>query len=136
MSFDDGWEMVSEDGIRMPITVPGACGTKSGDVLRIEKKIPSDMNGTWLCIRSTQQDITISVDGEVREKYSTNGTRKFGKNSVSVYVFVELLPSDAGKTLSMEIVSHSPYSGYVNNMDRISEKISACYHNGFVYACS
>lgn len=116
MSFDDGWEMVSEDGIRMPITVPGACGTKSGDVLRIEKKIPSDMNGTWLCIRSTQQDITISVDGEVREKYSTNGTRKFGKNSVSVYVFVELLPSDAGKTLSMEIVSHSPYSGYVNNM--------------------
>ncbi len=116
MPFNDGWEMVCPDGTRVPITVPGACGTESGEVLRIEKKIPEDMNGTWLCIRSTQQDITISVDGEVRKHYSTKGTRKFGKNSVSVYVFAELLPSDAGKTLSMEIVSHSPYSGYVNNM--------------------
>lgn len=115
-SFNDGWEMVDCDGLRTPITVPGACGTKSGEVLRIEKQLPSDMEGTWICIRSTQQDIKISVDGEVIKYYSTKGTRSFGKNSVSVYVFAELRAEYAGKILSIEIVSHSPYSGYVNNM--------------------
>ncbi len=116
MSFNDGWEMVTNDGKKVPVTVPGSCGTKSGEVLRIEKKLPADMEGAWICIRSTQQDIKIAVDNEVIKYYSTKGTRSFGKNSVSVYVFAELTPEDAGKTLSMEIVSNSPYSGYVNNM--------------------
>lgn len=115
-SFNDGWEMVMSDGTKVPITVPGSCNVKSGDVLTIEKTIPQDMDGTWICIRSSQQDIKISVDGEVRENYSTKGTRKFGKNSVSVYIFAELFPEDAGKTLTMEIVSNSPYSGYVNDI--------------------
>ena len=114
--FNDGWVMVNSDGTKESIVVPGACGTKSGDVLRIEKNLPQDFEGSWLCIRSTQQDIRICVDGELRKYYSTQGTRKFGKNSVSVYVFAELFPEDSGKVLSMEIVSHSPYSGYVNNM--------------------
>lgn len=114
--FDEGWFMVNSDGTKEAIDVPGACGTKSGDVLRIEKNLSNDFEGTWLCIRSTQQDIRICVDGELRKNYSTKGTRRFGKNSVSVYVLVELFPEDAGKVLSMEIVSHSPYSGYVNNM--------------------
>ncbi len=116
MSFNDGWEMVTSDGMKTPIEVPGACGTKSGEILRIEKQLPEDMEGAWICIRSTQQDIKISVDDEVIKYYSTKGTRSFGKNSVSVYVFAELTPEDSGKILSMEIVSHSPYSGYVNNM--------------------
>ncbi|MBE5933032.1 MAG: response regulator [Lachnospiraceae bacterium] len=114
--FNDDWEMVTPEGLRVPITVPGANDVKSGDVLRIEKKLPNDMDNVWLCIRSTQQDITISVDGQVRKFYSTKGTRNFGKNSVSVYVFAELYAEDAGKILSIDIVSYSPYSGYVNNM--------------------
>ena len=38
-SFNKGWEMVEADGTRTPITVPGACGTKSGEVLRIENEL-------------------------------------------------------------------------------------------------
>lgn len=115
-SFNDGWEMVLEDGSTVPIEVPGSYDVKSGDTFVIEKRLPEDFDGTWICIRSSQHDIKIIVDGEVRKDYSTKGTRKFGKNSVSVYIFAELLPEDAGKTIRMEMVSHSTYSGYVNEM--------------------
>ncbi|MBQ8413578.1 MAG: response regulator [Lachnospiraceae bacterium] len=108
--------MVYDDGRREPIIVPGSYDVDSGDLFVIEKKLPEDFEGTWICIRSSQQDIKIFVDGELRKAYSTKGTRKFGKNSVSVYVFTELYPEDAGKTVRMEMVSHSTYSGYISEI--------------------
>lgn len=114
--YNDGWEMVLDDGTRVPIEVPGSYDVKSGETFVIEKVIAEDFQGSYLCIRSSQHDIKILVDGEVRKDYSTKNTRQFGKNSVSVFVFAELLPSDAGKTLRMELVSHSTYSGYINQI--------------------
>ncbi len=116
ISYCDGWEMVNSNGTKTPIEVPGSYKVKRGDVFAIEKQIPEDFDGTWICVRSSQQDIKFLVDGEVINSYSTKGIRKFGKNSVSVFVFIELLPEYAGKTLRMEIVSHSTYSGYVNEI--------------------
>lgn len=115
-SYCDGWEMVDSDGTRTPIKVPGSYKVKHGDIFALEKQIPEDFDGTWICVRSSQQDIRFLVDGEVIDEYSTKEIRKFGKNSVSVFVFVELLPEYAGKTLRMEIVSYSTYSGYVNEI--------------------
>ena len=115
-AFNEGWEMVLDDGIKVSIDVPGSYDVDSGELFVIEKELPSDFEGTWICIRSSQQDIKFFVDGELRKEYSTKGTRKFGKNSVSVYVFAELYPEDAGKTLRMEMVSHSTYAGYIGEI--------------------
>ncbi|MBO5087646.1 MAG: hypothetical protein J6C01_03140, partial [Lachnospiraceae bacterium] len=114
--YNDEWSQVLPDGTRQAIVVPGECDVKPGDVLCIEKKLSRIQNDTWICIRSSQQDISVYVGDELREQYSTKNTRGFGKNSVSVYVFFPLYEEDAGKTLRMEIVSNSPYSGYVNEM--------------------
>ncbi len=115
-AYNDGWEMVLEDGTRTPAVVPGSYDVERGDVLALEKQIDVNFKGAWLCIRSSQHDIKIYVDGELRKDYNTKNTRKFGKNSVSVFVFVELLPEDAGKTIRLELVSNSIYSGYVNEI--------------------
>lgn len=115
-TYNDEWEQVLPDGTKQAIVVPGECDVKPGDVLCIEKKVSRIQNDTWICIRSSQQDISVYVGDELREQYSTKNTRGFGKNSVSVYVFFPLYEEDAGKTLRMEIVSNSPYSGYVNEM--------------------
>ncbi len=115
-SYNDGWVHVLEDGTRHDAKVPGECKVKYGDVLAIEKQLPSDQADTWICIRSSQQDFRIFVGDELREEYSTKNTRPFGKNSVSVYVFFQLYEKDAGSTLRIESVSRSPYSGYINDM--------------------
>lgn len=114
--YNEDWEMVLQDEQRMPIKVPGSYDVKSGDLFIIEKKIADDFNGAYLCTRSSQQDIKVYVDGVLRSDYSTKNKRKFGKNSVSVFIFIQLLPEDAGKTLRMELVSHSTYSGYINDI--------------------
>ncbi len=114
--FNDGWNKVFEDGSKSPVSIPGDCEADNGEVLAIEKQLPEDFESTWICIRSSQQDIKISVDGIVRKDYTTKHTRTYGKNSVSTYVFAELYEEDAGKTLSIEIVSNSAYSGYVNSI--------------------
>ena len=115
-NYNDGWEMVLEDGAKTPIKVPGSYNIKRGSLFVLEKKISDDFPGAYLCTRSSQQDIKVYVDGVLRKDYTTKNTRKFGKNSVSVFIFVELLPEDAGKTLRMELVSNSTYSGYVNEV--------------------
>ncbi len=115
-TFNEGWEMLLDDGTMVPIEVPGSYDVDSGELFITEKKLPNDFEGTWICIRSSQQDIKIFVDDELRKEYSTKGTRKFGKNSVSVYVFAELYPEDAGKTVRMEMVSHSTYAGYISEI--------------------
>ncbi len=114
--YNDEWAQVLPDGTKQAIDVPGECDVKPGDILCIEKNIDSRQEDTWICIRSSQQDIAVYVGDELREEYSTKSTRGFGKNSVSLYVFFPLYEEDAGKTLRMEIVSNSPYSGYVNEM--------------------
>ena len=115
-TFHENWERVFPDGSRQAIMVPGQCDVPEGEVLVIEKQLSQNQENTWFCIRSSQQDIRVYVDDELRQEYTTKDTRLAGKNSVSMYVFFEVTEEDAAKTLRMEIVSNSPYSGYVNEI--------------------
>ncbi len=115
-SYDKGWVQVLSDGTKKPVVVPGEYDVKPGDVLTIEKTMSDISEDTWICIRSSQQDIFVYVDDELREKYSTKDTRRFGKNSVSSYVFIPINKEDRGKNIKMEITSNSPYSGYINSI--------------------
>ncbi len=114
--YNNGWEMVQADGSKTPITLPGSFDVPAGETMVIEKVLPGDLEETWICIRSSQQDIKIYVDDVILTEYSTVETRFFGKNSVSTYVFAQLDDEYAGKTLRMELLTHSVYSGRVNEI--------------------
>lgn len=113
-TFGENWERILPDGTTEAVTVPGECDVEKGEMLVIRNTIPQNQENTWICIRTSQQDIKIYVGEELRTEYTTKDTRLYGKNSVSLYVFAEITKEDAGKPLRMEIVSDSPYSGYIN----------------------
>ncbi|MBQ6806968.1 MAG: response regulator [Lachnospiraceae bacterium] len=122
--FEAQWEHVLADGSREAISVPGEVKAKRGEWVVTETTLPTDLSMyDWLCIRSSQQDMKIYVGEELREYYTTEESRPFGKNSVSAYVFVDLIDEDAGEVMRIETKSASIYAGVMNTIyygDRMS----------------
>lgn len=107
------WEKA--DGTKEEITVPGKYNVGKNETMVITTKLPEDYDQTSFAIRSSRQDVSFSVDGELRSTYNTKNTRPFGKDSASRYVFCPTSEKDAGKTLRMELTTHTEkYAGVVN----------------------
>lgn len=110
--FVADWVWVKEDGTRLPIEIPGRCEAERNELVTIETILPQQLeNNTYLCFRSSKQDMEIFIDGVLREEYSTEDSRLFGKTSAVAFIFLELEPEDAGKTLTVKSQSDSGYSG-------------------------
>lgn len=110
--FSKGWLWVKPDGRKVPVEIPGKCDVKRNESVIIETILPEDLgNNTYLCFRSSKQDMEIYVDGELRQEYSTTNTRLFGKTSAVTYVFFELEPEYSGKTITVKMQTDSSYSG-------------------------
>ena len=77
----------------------------------VETILPFNVAGKSLCFRSSRQDVEIYVDGRLREEYSKEDTRLFGKTSAAAYLFLDFLPSDGGEKLTLATVTDSPYFG-------------------------
>lgn len=106
------WVRVNEDGSRVPVLVPGKCEALRGETVTVETTLDfTPVAGSCLCFRSSKQEMWIYVDGELRESYSTKESRLFGRTGAVVFVFLDLLPEDEGKTLTLVTESDSPYSG-------------------------
>lgn len=115
--FNVQWERVYPDGSREAVEVPGKCEAEKGEVVRIETKLPKLLpDVSYLCFRGSQQDVTVYIGNTLRKRYSTDGTRLFGKDSASAFVFVQLSPEDAGMTLAVETESQSFYTGRLNRV--------------------
>lgn len=110
------WERVYPDGTREAVTLPGIWNAERKETVRAEAVLPDHQTDLWGCIRASQQDVRIYVDGQLREQYSTKDTRLFGKTSASIYVFFPLFESDAGSVLAIETESDSYYSGRMNQV--------------------
>jgi len=116
MTYNTGWERVYADGKREPISLGSQCDAGWNEVVRVEKQLPDNQDDTWFCMRASQQDMYVYVDGKLRAEYATKATRLFGQNSASAYVFFEIMQEDAGKVLAVETISDSEYSGFLNEM--------------------
>lgn len=114
--FEADWERIMPDGTRGKLNVPGDNRTAGGEWLIAETVLPSQLNNTCLCIRSLQQDFKIYIDGELRKEYSTIDTQLWGKTSTISYVIFDVYKEDAGKTLRIESMSDSSYSGYMSEI--------------------
>lgn len=110
--YSGTWERVLPDGHRIPQSIPGRCEAEKNEVVIVETKLPTEISeDTYLCFRSAKQDMEIYVDGEMRQKYSTEDTRLFGKISAAAYLFLPIHSEDAGKVLRLKTQTDSSYSG-------------------------
>lgn len=111
------WSRVWEDGTRTDVKVPGSYPAIKGERVTIEASLPEDLKDMpWLCFRSSQQDMEIYIDGELRQVYTTAETRLWGRSSMSAYVFVKLAPEDAAKSIQVVTMSNSTFSGFLNEV--------------------
>ncbi len=101
--YAEGWYQIKSDGTQVAITVPGQYEVEEGREFVAVNKLPAEVDDDdWLCFRTAKQDVEIYVGDELRKTYSTEGKRPFGTYSVSMYVFVDLEPADAGKPITFK----------------------------------
>lgn len=107
------WEL--PDGSKKLIELPGEYDLERGETMTLVTTLPSELNGDALCIRSSWQRVTFSVDGVIHVVYDTTQTRPFGKDSASRFVFCRISEEDAGKEVRIELTSNAGhYTGVVN----------------------
>ncbi len=114
--YEEKWEYVKKDGARESISLPIQLDCEQGEWAVLETQLPKDLKETCLGLRSLQQDLKVYVGDELRKEYSTIETQLFGKTSTITYVWVELDREDAGKTMRVEFMSDSFYSGYMEEI--------------------
>lgn len=116
-TFSEGWVWIKEDGTREEIDIPGKCGAERNELIVVENILPDDVeDNVYLCVRSSKQEMKVYIDEELRQEYTTEDTRLFGKVSAVAWVFVELKSEDAGKTIRMEIQTNSSYTGVFHDI--------------------
>lgn len=105
------------DGTQEVIKAPGTYDVGVDETMVITTRLPEDYSVNTLAIRSSLQDVSFYIDGELRTKYDTVSTRPFGKNSASRYVFCLTSEKDAGKEVRLELTTHTAnYTGVVNTI--------------------
>ncbi len=115
--LDVTWYRVYEDGRREPVTVPGKVDAAAGERVVIETTLPQEVRDwTWISTNSLHQEIEVSIDGKLREKFSLQDTMPFGKYSAVAYVFVEVKQQDAGKNLQIAWTTGSRYTGMLSEV--------------------
>ena len=110
--FNNDWYATLPTGVRKATEVPCALDVPRGEVLTMEKYLPSTIKPYYfLCFKSQHEDFTFYVDGKQVYHYSTLDNPHFGTSSPSSYVFLEIMPHYIGKTLKVEVTSSTRYSG-------------------------
>ena len=116
-TFSDGWIWIKEDGTREKMDIPGKCGSERNELVVIENVIPDDVrDNLYLCVRSSKQEMKVYIDGKLRQEYTTEDTRWFGKVSAVAWVFIELDSEDAGKIIQIETQTDSSYTGVFHDI--------------------
>ena len=101
-TYESTWTRILSDGSTEQIQLPGNIKTdyKNENRIEISNILPMKIEeGTYLIFRTAKQDFTIYVDGELRKEYSTKNSRFMGNVSPTYYLFVDIGPDDAGKTI-------------------------------------
>ncbi len=117
VELDTDWYMIKEDGSREKIVPPLWFDYPRNVPFLVEGTLPEIKDSRqMLYLRSSQQDMEVYIDGELRESYSTKDTRPFGKASLSANVFVDLSEEDSGKTILVKTLCPNEYSGTFNQV--------------------
>lgn len=108
-TFSEGWIWVKEDETREEVEIPGKCEAERNELIVVENILPDDVrDNLYLCIRSSKQEMKVYIDDKLRQEYTTEDTRPFGKVSAVAWVFIELTEEDAGKEIRIKLRPNFP----------------------------
>lgn len=134
--FDTKWERLREDGSREEVQVPGKVSAEYGEKVTLVTTLPKELqDGKSIFFYPIWQDVAIYINGELRQLYTTEDSRPFGKNSAFRYVYVDVSHADAGKELTYEFVSNSKYTGMMRKIyigDKLSIWLSRIEESGLL----
>ncbi len=115
--YNDNWFHIDNNGEKIPFKVPGSGNVEKGKTAIFLNTLPDNIaSNMWLCFRTSRQDMSIYINNELRESYSTKESRPFGVASASTYLFVQLFPSDSLQTIEIHSSSNSTYSGVMRTI--------------------
>ena len=97
------------NGEKAPIKVPGESVEQAQDVIITETIIPDYISdGNFLCFRSSQQDMQVYIDGELRKEYIANDTSFVGRISTIIFLCaIVLLVTHAQTGLTVATIGAS-----------------------------
>lgn len=126
--YNQGWRYADERGQQQPLTLPASISWPAGTELVLTHTVPEDVvEGTTLCLRSSQQSLRVMVDGVEVYRYGLDGGAIHGQSPGSAYHLVPLSPENRGKTLTVVLRSaYGRFAGVVNTA-LIGSK-TACIH--------
>ena len=94
----EGFSVVRQDE-RTPVELPCNILVPANEDLVIETTLPDEIGeDTWVCYKSGK-DTKIYVGDELRRDFNRKDGTILGGAVKLVYMFIELKPSDAGRTL-------------------------------------
>jgi len=113
--LDVQWYRVYPDGSEELIAVPGRYDVPRGEEFVTVCTLPQIPHaGYQIYVRSSQQDIYIYVNDELRTVYDSTKTRIWGASSMSCNVYVDISEKDSGAKLKVISKSVTSYSGVAN----------------------
>lgn len=117
-TYPEKWFYRDETGSKVYFENKGyKVSNPRGKPFTVESIIPQNIKeGECICIRSSQQNIDFYIDGNLRYRYDSKDSRIGGKNSQSGYIFCPLKKEDAGKSVQIQTISYTHFSGLTNQI--------------------
>lgn len=124
-SFDDDiiydwsedWEISSGVSIDVISSLPALVDVDKGATVILKKTLPKKIKKyNCIMIESKRQDISVYVDGILREAYSDKETRKVGNSSPSAVVIAPLYSTDALGDVKILVSSNTSYTGDIGRI--------------------
>lgn len=113
--YKGSFKLLRNNNTTEDITIPATVDAKPGEKVTIISTIPDDFDSPYIGVRSSQEDLTIFIDGKARVIYNTKDTRPFGTQTTSRYVLCRTSADDAGKELRITVSSgNASYAGVLN----------------------
>ncbi|MBN7774122.1 GGDEF domain-containing protein [Clostridium aminobutyricum] len=117
--FSDNWRISVDGEMISPVKLPANLKLTAHATVRLEKLIPTIMNtNTAICFRSSQQQVKVFVADQLIYSYGYEKTPPFSSSPGSLWNIIRLNPSDAGKTIAIEL--SSPFNAFSGSISPIT----------------
>ncbi len=113
--YSENWTFSYNGEESKVVTLPFRVAESKGDKVVMTKKLPEGINDNMsMMMRSSAQNVVISIDGRVVNKYESSDFPVVGENLASAYIVVPVNASDSGKEMKIEFTACNDGNGKFN----------------------